>query len=81
MFQLYIESIMIYTKILVDLREEHDWTQTEVANQLCVSQRAYSHYENGDRQIPIDVLIKVAKLYNVSVDYILGLTSNREIIR
>ena len=52
------------------------WTQTFVAEKLQISQRAYSHYENGTREVPLDVLIKLSYLYNVSSDYLLGLTDN-----
>ncbi|MBR0419225.1 MAG: helix-turn-helix transcriptional regulator [Erysipelotrichaceae bacterium] len=65
-------------KRIIDLREEKDWTQTEVAKKLNVSQRAYSHYENGTRQIPLEILISLAKLYSVSTDYILGLTDKKK---
>lgn len=65
-------------KTLIDLREDKDWTQTQVAKMLSISQRAYSHYENGTRQIPIETLIALAKLYSVSVDYLLELTSTKE---
>ena len=50
--------------------------QREVAAYLNCAQRTYSNYELGQRDIPTDVLIKLAKFYNVSVDYLLGLTSN-----
>ena len=65
-------------KRIIDLREEKDWTQTFVAKKLNVSQRAYSHYENGTRQIPIDILVKLSKLYSVSTDYILGISDKRK---
>ena len=61
---------------LRDLREDHDMKQRELAAYLCCSQQVYSNYELGQRDIPTDVLIKLAKLYNVSTDYILGLTNN-----
>ncbi|MBO5564741.1 MAG: helix-turn-helix transcriptional regulator [Lachnospiraceae bacterium] len=61
---------------LQDLREMNFWTQTFVAEKLQISQRAYSHYENGTREVPLDVLIKLSYLYNVSSDYLLGLTDN-----
>ena len=64
-------------KRIVDLREEKNWTQTKVAGFLNVSQRAYSHYENGTRELPIDVLIRLSKLYKVSTDYILGISNLR----
>ncbi|MBQ3423413.1 MAG: helix-turn-helix transcriptional regulator, partial [Romboutsia sp.] len=50
----------------------------EVALKLNISQRAYSHYENGTRQLPIDLLIKISQLYGVTTDYILGLSNNRK---
>ena len=58
-----------------DLREDNDITQKTLAEYLHVKQNTYSQYENGQRQIPIDVLIALAKFYNTSTDYILGLTN------
>lgn len=59
-----------------DLREDHDLKQRELADYLNCSQRVYSNYELGQRDIPTDILIRLSALYNVSVDYILGLTNN-----
>ena len=59
---------------LKDLREDLDITQKTIAEYLNVKQNTYSQYENGQRQLPIDVLIKLAHYYNVSTDYILCLT-------
>ena len=59
-----------------DLREDRDLTQKEIAKYLHIKQNTYSQYENGQRQIPIDFLIALAKYYNTSTDYILGLTDN-----
>ena len=59
-----------------DLREDHDLKQRQVADFLNCSQQVYSNYELGQRDIPTDVLIRLAEFYNVSTDYILGLTSN-----
>ena len=59
---------------LKDLREDSDMLQKDVANYLQCSQVCYSYYEIGRRDIPTDALIKLAHLYNTSVDYILGLT-------
>ncbi len=61
---------------LKDLREDTDTTQKTLAEYLHIKQNTYSQYENGQRQIPIPILIKLAKFYNVSVDYILHLTDN-----
>ncbi len=59
-----------------DLREDHDLKQRELAKILNCSQQVYSNYELGDRDIPTEILIKLSEFYQVSVDYILGLTSN-----
>lgn len=59
-----------------NLREDHDLKQRELATVLNCSQRVYSNYELGQRDIPTDVLIRLADFYNVSTDYILGLTNN-----
>lgn len=60
-----------------DLREDADITQKELACFLNVKQNTYSQYENGQRQIPLDLLIKLAQYYNTSTDYILGLTNEK----
>ncbi|MBR5873794.1 MAG: helix-turn-helix transcriptional regulator [Oscillospiraceae bacterium] len=65
----------VYRRIR-DLREDKDLTQTQLAKEVNVSQRTYSYYENGERTIPPEVLIALAKFYNVSVDYILELSDN-----
>ena len=59
-----------------DLREDHDLKQRELAAYLNCSQRTYSNYELGQRDIPTDVLIRLADFYHVSIDYLLGQTSN-----
>ena len=63
---------------LKDLREDRDLTQREVAEHLHIKQNTYSQYENGQRQIPIDALIALARYYKTSTDYILGLTNRKE---
>ena len=57
-----------------DLREDHDLTQKQIADYLHIKQNPYCQYETGRRQIPIEILIALAKYYKVSTDYILGLT-------
>ena len=59
-----------------DLREDADLTQQQVADYLHCSQSLYAYYESGKRNLPVDNLILLAKLYHVSTDYILGLTNN-----
>lgn len=60
---------------LEDLRIDHDMTQAEIANYLGCQREVYRRYEKGTRQIPIDFLIALSKLYHVSIDYIVGLTN------
>ncbi len=62
---------------LKDLREDNDLLQRDIAEYLNIRQNTYSQYENGQRQLPIDVLIKLSEFYKVSTDYILGLTSKK----
>ena len=57
-----------------DMREDRDFLQKDVANYLNCTQECYSYYENGKRDIPLEVLIKLAKLYDTSVDYLLEIT-------
>ena len=63
---------------LKGLREDKDLRQEDIANYLNITQSAYSYYEIGKRQIPSDVLIKLATYYNTSVDYILGLSNTKK---
>ena len=61
-------------KRIKDLREDNDKLQREIANLLGISQQYYSEYENGNRTIPIQHLITLAKYYKTSIDYIVGLS-------
>ena len=67
-------EIMKYQNIR-DLRNDHGYTQKEVAEYLNVKQNTYSQYEVGVLNYPVDVLCKLADLYRVSVDYLLGRTT------
>lgn len=60
-----------------DLREDKDLTQQEMAAILHCSQRVYSNYERGDRDIPTAILIALAKFHHTSTDYILGITNKK----
>ena len=62
-----------YVKIIRDLREDNDFTQQQVADVLGTSQTMYARYERGANELPIRHLVVLAKFYNVSADYILGL--------
>lgn len=66
---------MNYAQRIRDLREDRDLNQTEVATFLNTSQTVYSRYERGERPLPIEVLIKLCKFYNISPEYILGFTN------
>lgn len=59
-----------------NLREDNELTQKEMAKILNCSQQVYSNYELGQRDIPTDILIKLSNFYDVSVDYILGISNN-----
>ena len=65
---------MDYVRILRDLREDADKTQTQIAQVLGTSQTMYARYERGASELPIRHLIKLARYYHVSTDDILGLT-------
>lgn len=63
---------------LREIREDKNLKQSDVSKMLNVSQVAYSYYEIGKRQIPIDLLKKLARIYNVSTDYLLYLTDEKK---
>lgn len=60
-----------------DLREDHDLTQTAISKMLNISQVAYSYYELGKREIPLNLLCKLADFYKTSVDYLLYRTDKK----
>lgn len=64
-------------KRIRELREDNDLFQKDLAKYLNCTQVAYSRYELGTRDIPTDVLIALAKFYNTTTDYILGLSNQR----
>ena len=61
-----------------DMREDRDLTQKQLADHLHIRQNTYSQYETGQRQLPLDVLIALARYYKTSADYLLGLTDERK---
>jgi len=67
---------MEYTHIK-DLRIDNDLTQEQVAKQLKIATRTYSGYENGSRNIPVQCVVRLAKFYKTSTDYLLGLTDEK----
>ena len=62
-----------YVEIMIELREDHDKSQKEIAEYLGTTQQVYSRYENGNNEIPIRHIIALCKYYKVSADYILGI--------
>lgn len=62
---------------LRDLREDADLNQTQIAQYLGMSQTGYSKYETGENDIQTQVLIKLAKYYKTSIDYILGVSNDK----
>lgn len=67
---------MNYTKRLYDLRTDNDYRQEDIADYLQITKQAYGMYENGKRNLSIECLIKLSNFYDVSTDFILGLTDN-----
>ena len=63
---------------LRELREDNDITQKMLAEYLHIRQNTYSHYETGVRQLPIDMLIRLAAYFRTSTDYLLGLTNVKQ---
>ena len=68
---------MRYTRRMRDLREDADLKQSDIAEFLHCSQQVYSNYELGQRDVPTDVLIRLANFYKTNVDYLLGLTDTK----
>ena len=61
-----------------DLRTNADLSQKQLSEILHISQRSYSHYETGSRNIPVEMLIRLANYYDISVDYLVGRTDKKE---
>lgn len=61
-----------------DLRTDADMSQRQLSEILHISQRSYSHYETGSRNIPVEMLIRLANYYDISVDYLIGRTDKKE---
>jgi len=66
-----------YVRILRDLREDADKTQTQIAKILGTSQTMYARYERGANELPIHHLVTLSRYYGVPTDYILGLSKDR----
>lgn len=72
---------MYYYRRIRDLREDNDKTQATVAQNLNITQQQYQIYESGKREIPLHLLIKLADIYNVTLDYITGRSDIKRIIK
>ncbi|MDO4303161.1 MAG: helix-turn-helix transcriptional regulator [Bacillota bacterium] len=68
---------MKYNERIKEIREDHSYTQQKVADLLNVGQRTYCDYESGKTRIPIDSIIILARHYNVSMDYITGVSNQK----
>jgi len=68
---------MKYNERIREIREDHLYTQQKVADLLNVGQRTYCDYESGKTRIPVDSMIKLAQYYNVSMDYITGVSNQK----
>ncbi len=64
-------------KRIRSLRQDHDYTQKQIADLLNIAQTTYSDYEHGRAAISVDSLIKLAKFYHVSLDYLVGLSDDK----
>lgn len=69
---------MIKIERLKEIRQDKDLTQQDIAKLLKINQVQYSRYERGIRSIPIEKLAILAEYYNVSIDYLLGITNERK---
>ena len=67
---------MMYKRIR-DLREDNDLTQQQMADKLFINRRTYSSYEVGSRSIPIEILSKIADIFDTSIDYLVGRTDEK----
>ena len=67
-----------YRERLRDVREDHDLTQAELGKLLSKSQQGYNHIEAGRAELKIDDLVKLCQFYNLSADYLIGLTNKKK---
>jgi len=75
---LVIVSLVIIMNLKIrDMREDADLTQQQVAKYLMCDQSLYSKYERGERDVPLEIMVKLAQFYKTSVDYLVGLTNNK----
>ncbi len=70
----------IYQRIR-DIREDNDYTQEEIANKLNEHLTQYRRWETGESEIPLHIIIELAKIYNLSLDYLTGLTDKVKVLK
>ena len=70
------KNIMKYERVK-ELRIDNDYTQEYIAAKTQMKQPQYARYESGNRDFPVDILVKLARIYNTSLDYIVGLTDEK----
>lgn len=70
---------MPYYRRLRDLREDHDLTQNQLVEKLHMHKTTYTNYEQGKRDLPLSVAIRIARFYGVSLDYLAGLSRDEKI--
>lgn len=68
---------MLYAQRIRQLREDNDYSQTQIAEQIHVAQTTYSDYEKGRVRLPVDSAILLAEFYDVDMNYILGLSKKK----
>lgn len=72
-----MDILEILSRRLKELRIENNYSQYEIANLIGIAQVTYSHYELGRRSVSTQNLVNIAKIYNVSTDYLFGLSDNK----
>lgn len=70
---------MLYVERIKELRNDNDLNQTQVAQSIHVAQTTYSDYEKGKVRIPVEALIELARLYDVDMNYITGVSDEKQV--
>ena len=76
-----LEKHIHFGKTLKFIRKSFDYTQEFVSRYLNIERQTYSHYETGTRGIPVEMLIRLADYYDTSIDYLVGRTNKKEMLR
>ena len=74
-----ITAVMPMELRIRDLREDHDLKQKTVADYLMCDQSLYSKYERGERPLPLELAVRLADYYQVSLDYLVGRSPRKEL--